>query len=94
MRAALQLTVRRVQSGLGCLAIFATGLVHGLHPGLSVAERLRSLAGSVAPFAFCFSRPPREWCSAMVRATRWISLLSTRGGAILAITGLPPLFVD
>jgi hypothetical protein len=30
----------------------------------------------------------------MIRATRWISLLSTLGGAILAITGPPPLFVD
>jgi O-antigen ligase len=76
------------------LAIFAAGLLHGLHPGLSVADSLRSLAGSVAPFAFCFSRPPREWCSAMIRATRWIPLLSTVGGAILAITGLRPLFVD
>jgi len=76
------------------LAIFAAGLLHGLHPGLSVADSLRSLAGSVAPFAFCFSRPPREWCSAMIRATRWIPLLSTVGGAMLAITGLRPLFVD
>jgi hypothetical protein len=76
------------------LAIFAAGLLHGLHPGLSVADSLRSLAGSVAPFAFCFCRPRREWWSAMIRATRWIPLLSTFGGTILAITGLRPRFVD
>jgi hypothetical protein len=76
------------------LAIFAIGLLHGLHPGLSAAESLRSLAGSVAPFAFCFSRPPREWGGAMIRATRWIPLASVAGGAALAIVGLRPLFVD
>jgi len=76
------------------LAIFAIGLLHGLHPGLSVADSLRSLAGSVAPFAFCLSRPPRDWAGAMVRATRWIPLLSVVGGATLDIAGLRPLFVD
>jgi len=76
------------------LGIFAIGLVHGLHPGLSAADSLRSLAGSVAPFAFCFSRPPRDWAAAMIRATRWIPLLSVVGGATLDIAGLRPLFVD
>ncbi len=76
------------------LAIFVIGLLHGLHPGLSTADSLRSLAGSVAPFAFCFSRPPRDWAAAMIRATRWIPLLSVAGGAALDVAGLRPLFVD
>jgi len=76
------------------LVIFAVGLVNGLHPGLSATDSLRSLAGSVAPFAFCFSRPPREWSAAMIRATSWIPLLSVAGGAVLAIAGLRPLFVE
>ena len=76
------------------LAIFTIGLLHGLHPGLSASDSLRSLAGSVAPFAFCFSRPPREWAAAMIRATRWAPLVSVAGGAALAIAGVHPLFVD
>ncbi len=76
------------------LAIFSLGLLHGLHPGLSEADSLRSLAGSVAPFAFFFSRPPRDWARAMIGATRWIPLLSVAGGATLDIAGLRPLFVD
>ena len=76
------------------LVIFALGLLHGLHPSLSVADSLRSLAGSVAPFAFCFSRPSRDWTRAMIRAARWIPLLSVAGGAALDIAGLRPLFVD
>jgi hypothetical protein len=76
------------------LAIFAIGLLHGLHPGLNAADSLRSLAGSVAPFAFCFSRPPREWALAMIRAARWIPLLSVAGGAALNVVSLRSLFVD
>lgn len=76
------------------LAIFATGLLHGLHPGLSAADSLRSLTGSIAPFAFCFSRPPRDWALAMIRAARWIPLLSVAGGAALDVAGLRSLFVD
>jgi hypothetical protein len=76
------------------LAIFAIGLLHGLHPGLSAADSLRSLAGSVAPFAFCFSRPSRVWALALIRAARWIPLLSVAGGAALNVAGLRSLFVD
>lgn len=76
------------------LAIFAFGMLHGLHPGLTTADSLRSLAGSVAPFAFCFSRPSRDWVGAMIRATRWIPLLSVAGGAVLDVAGLRSLFVD
>lgn len=75
-------------------AMFATGFVHGLHPGLTPADSLRSLLGSVAPFVFCFSRLPFRWAQAVVRATRWVPLLSVVGGTALNLAGLRPLFVD
>ncbi len=75
-------------------AIFAVGVGHGLYPGLTVADSLRSLAGSAAPFAFCFSRLPRDWAATMIRATRWAPLFSLAGGVALYAAGLRPLFVD
>jgi O-antigen ligase len=74
--------------------IFGLGLLHGLHPGLTLADSLRSLAGSVAPFAFCFSRLPPSWATALLRAALWIPLLSFAGGSALDLAGLRPLFVD
>lgn len=74
--------------------IFGLGLLHGLHPGLTLADSLRSLAGSTAPFAFCFSRTPPAWAAAILRAARWIPLLSFAGGATLDLADLRPLFVD
>ncbi len=80
--------------GLGFLAMFVVGQVHGLHPDLTQAEGLRSLAGSVAPFAFAFSRLSRRWAQAMIRTTVWIPLLSVAAGGILAVAGLRPLFFE
>jgi hypothetical protein len=76
------------------LGIFAIGLVHGLHPGLTGIDSLRSLAGSVAPFAFCFCRPPRGWADAMIRATCWLPLISLAGGLILYAAGLRQVMID
>jgi O-antigen ligase len=50
--------------------------------------------GSVAPFAFAFSRLSPRWGRAIVRATMWIPLLSVAGGSALDLAGLRPLFVD
>jgi O-antigen ligase len=79
---------------LAFVAMFIAGLAHGLHPGLTPTDSLRSLLGSVAPFAFAFSRTPPGWGRAMVRATTWIPLLSVAGGAALDLAGLRPLFID
>jgi hypothetical protein len=46
---------------LAFLAMFIAGLAHGLHPDLTRAASLRSLIGSVAPFAFAFSRLSPRW---------------------------------
>lgn len=72
----------------------ATGIVHGLHPGLSLSESARSLAGSVAPFAFAFSRPSRAWGQAVICTVRWIPLASALGGVILSLAGLRPAFIE
>ena len=79
---------------LAFVAMFVAGLAHGLHPDLTPADSVRSLLGSVAPFAFAFSRLSPEWGGAMVRATAWIPLLSVAGGAVLDFVGLRPVFVD
>lgn len=80
--------------GLAFLAMFGFGLVHGLHPGLTPVDSLRSLVGSIAPFAFGFSRLSVRWARAVVRATIWIPLLSVAGGAALSLAGLRDLFVE
>jgi O-antigen ligase len=80
--------------GLAFVAMFVAGLAHGLHRDLTAADSLRSLVGSVAPFAFAFSRLSPRWGRAIVRATMWIPLLSVAGGSALDLAGLRPLFVD
>jgi len=47
--------------GLTFAAMFGAGLAHGLHSALTTIESLRSLLGSVAPFAVAFSRLPPAW---------------------------------
>jgi O-antigen ligase len=76
------------------MAMFLVGLVHGLHPDLTPAGSLRSLAGSVAPFAFAFSRLSRDWGRAMIRMTAWIPLITVAAGAVLDIADLRPLFIE
>ena len=78
----------------GFLLIFGAGLAHGLHPGLTPAESLRSLLGSAAPYAFAFSRLSRGWANSVIRAAQWAPMLSVAGGICLALAGLRPLFVD
>ncbi|HUN40201.1 MAG TPA: O-antigen ligase family protein [Acetobacteraceae bacterium] len=75
-------------------AMFAGGLAHGLWPGLSTADSLRSLIGSVAPFLFAFSRLSRRWAQAVIRTTVWSSLVCVAAGAVCDAAGVRPLFVD
>jgi O-antigen ligase len=76
------------------LGMLAAGLAHGLYPGLSTADSVRSCIGSVAPFAFCFCRPPRAWQDAIIRATAWCPAVAVAACVPLALAGLRPLFVD
>jgi O-antigen ligase len=80
--------------GLAFVVMFAFGAVHGLHPALTPVDSLRSLIGSMAPFAFAFSRLSPGWTEAIVRATTCIPSLSVTGGAVLSLAGLRPLFVE
>ncbi len=80
--------------GLAFVAMFGFGLMHGLHPNLSTTDSVRSLVGSMAPFAFGFSRLSPRWGRAMVRATAWIPLMSVAAAAALALAGLRPLFYE
>lgn len=76
------------------VAMFVTGLAHGLWPGMTVVDSLRSLVGSVAPFAFGFSRLSRAWSQTIIRATVVAPLLSVGAGAVLDGAGLRPLFIE
>jgi O-antigen ligase len=80
--------------GLAFVAMFVAGLAHGLYPGMTLGDSARSLLGSVAPFAFSFSRLSPRWGSAMVRVTAWIPLVSVAGGAALDLAGLRPMFLN
>src|SRR5262249_16985334 len=61
---------------------------------LTPSDSLRSLLGSVAPFAFAFCRLPQAWGRAMVRVTAWLPLAAVAGGAVLTIAGLHPMFIE
>ncbi len=76
------------------LAITGAGLVHGLYPGLTPTDSIRSMIGSIAPFAFCFARMPRSWADAMIAATKWAPVTAVVAGIPFALAGLRPLFVD
>lgn len=73
-------------------AIFICGLLHGLHPNLTAAESLRTLAGSAAPYAFAFARLPRRWASTIIRTTCWLPLLSVLLCIPLSLADIRPLF--
>jgi O-antigen ligase len=79
---------------LGFVVMAASGMAHGLYPGLSVADSLRSLAGSVAPFAFFFCRLPRGWAGSIIRATVWCPLTVVALGVGADALDLRPLFID
>lgn len=74
--------------------MLGAGLVHGLHDGLTTGDSVRSAIGSIAPFAFCFCRPPRRWCDAMIQATQWAPIIAVTACLPLTAAGIRPLFVD
>ncbi len=72
----------------------AVGLVHGLAPGLTPADSLRSIVGSVAPFVFGLVRLPPFWAARMIRVIPWCAVAAVLGGALLAAAHLRPLFIQ
>lgn len=74
------------------VAMFLIGLMHGLYPGATTMDSVRSLIGAAAPFAFSFSRLSRRWCRAMIEATIWTPACIVAFGVLLAGAGQRPLF--
>lgn len=83
----------RYNPSLAFTVMFLAGLMHGLHPGLTLLSSLRSLIGSAAPFLFGFVRLPENFGQAVRRATICGPLFTIAFGSLLAITGLAPLYV-
>lgn len=82
----------RYNPGFAFLFMFAIGLVHGLYPGLSVLQSLRSLIGSAAPFVFGFVKLPASWCRAVVRAAIFGPVFAVAFWAVLDIAGQASMF--
>lgn len=76
------------------LLMMAAGLAVGRHPDLSWGDHLRSVVGSVAPFAFCFCRFPRDRAECLLAVIRWCPVFAVGMGVALAATGIRPLFVE
>jgi O-antigen ligase len=79
--------------GLAFLFMFLAGLMHGFWPGLSMADSLRSLVGSAAPFAFSWSRLSPGWCRRVIATVIAAPFAILGFGACLAAAGLRPLYV-
>ncbi|HET6308238.1 MAG TPA: O-antigen ligase family protein [Rhodopila sp.] len=74
--------------------MLTAGLVHGLYPGMTTAESLRSAIGSVTPFVFCFVRVPPSWAEAIIRSVKWCPVIAVVACMPLSLAGIRPLFVD
>jgi hypothetical protein len=78
--------------GFGLMTM--SGLVGGLHPILTPTDSVRSMIGSIAPYAFCFARPSLAWANAMLSAVRWAPIVAVGAGIVAHLAGVRPLFVD
>ena len=74
-------------------AMYLTGLIHGLYPGLTLLASTRSLIGSAAPFLFAFIRLPPHIIRAIIRAALWGPLVSVAFGGLLAALGLHAMYM-
>jgi O-antigen ligase len=83
----------RYNPGFAFAAMFVTGLLHGLYPGLTLLSSLRSLIGSAGPFLFSFARLPADFCRAVIWAALWGPLCTIGFGAVLAACGLDHMYV-
>ena len=78
--------------GLAFLFMFSAGFMHGVWPGLSVADSVRSLIGSAAPFAFSWSRLSPAWSRRVIGTVIAAPFVIIGFGACLAAAGLRPLY--
>lgn len=78
--------------GLAFPVMWAAGYAHGVWPGLTLTDSLRSLIGSVAPFAFSFVRLSPLWCRLVIRTVIAGPFIILGFGLALAALGLRPLY--
>jgi O-antigen ligase len=78
--------------GLAFMAMSVAGLLHGYWPGLLLVDSLRSLIGSLAPFAFSFARLPLGWSRRVIGVAILSPYLILTLGLVLAGLGLRPLY--
>ena len=78
--------------GQAFLFMFSAGFMHGVWPGLTTADSLRSLIGSAAPYAFSWSRLSPAWCRRVIGTAIAAPFLIIGFGACLAAAGLRPLY--
>ncbi len=82
----------RYNPGFAFGAMFFTGVLHGLYPGLTLMSSLRTLIGSAAPFAFGFVKTGPEFRRAVVRTVTIGPLINLITGAVLAALHLHPIY--
>lgn len=82
----------RYNPAFAFLAMFFSGLVHGLYPGLTLLSSLRSLIGSAGPFLFSFARLPEDFCATAVKSMLWAPLCAVLFSAALAACGVDHLY--
>jgi O-antigen ligase len=75
----------RYNPGFAFAAMFATGLAHGLYPGLTLLSSLRSLIGSAAPFAFSFTKTDANFRRLVTRMAVFGPLVNLAAGAVLSL---------
>ncbi len=78
----------RYNPGFAFAAMFFTGLLHGLYPGLTQLSSLRSLIGSAGPFAFGFVKMTPAFRRAAVRTVTFGPLANLAAGAVLNLLQL------
>ncbi|MGE4482515.1 O-antigen ligase family protein [Acidocella sp.] len=74
------------------LFMFCMGVLHGLHPGLSLSASLRSLLGSTAPFLFGFLRQGPHWRRDVVNAIMLAPFFAVALAALLALSGIDQFY--
>ncbi|MDE2239236.1 MAG: O-antigen ligase family protein [Rhodospirillales bacterium] len=87
------LKTNRWNPAFAFLFMFCTGLLHGLHPGLSLQASLRSLVGSTAPFLFSFVRLDETFRRRAIAALIWAPVFAVAVDVVLALSGVDQLYV-
>jgi O-antigen ligase len=72
--------------------MFCAGLMHGLYPGLTVTDSLRSLIGSASPFLFSFVNLPLPLIKSIKRTLVFAPLCAIGFGALLSLAGLDSMY--